>query len=393
MLEFIVYENTELISMKYENYYIAIHDGLLLLNHVKQINIDVLLSKKESENSKFGIKLETLKINNSLKLYDYNSEYDLKNKLNLYDVLNKYNKYWDYDTAKNECIEQAIKNLIDKTKVDKKLFNALLPKVNTKENKKQKGKEDAKDLCQNILKKINSNSHSELPDVSESESETNSECEPEIKIEKIMIDKLEKIKNMTDNAIEDMNFEIISEEKNLSKFIENTNDYMKNEKKEEEDLKKKISIYTSEKEHTYKKILDAMMKNGGVNFDKIPSLFISKFPVYLFMDGKDCYGNDTREKLFGRDDEYLLFEILYESLTSEDFNSFENENYSDYLHIISEFINYLPNDYQAITEKQIMDYYNEKDCENNPNLMIFKETETEKQECSDKTTNNYLMNE
>lgn len=136
-----------------------------------------------------------------------------------------------------------------------------------------------------------------------------------------------------------------------------------------------------------------MINTGGIDFNKIPSLFISKFPVYLFMDGKDRFGNDVREKLFDRDDEYIIFEMLYESLTNEEFNALENEICNDYLQLISEFINFLPNDYQAITEKQIMDYYNEKDCENNPNMIIFKETETEKQECSEKISNNYLMNE
>jgi hypothetical protein len=135
-----------------------------------------------------------------------------------------------------------------------------------------------------------------------------------------------------------------------------------------------------------------MIKSGGVSFDKIPALFISKFPVYLFMDGKDCYGNNVRERLLDTEDEYIIFTILHESLIDENFNALEIDDVdNNYINMISNFINFLPNRYQVITEKEIMNYYNEKD--DNSNAVIFRETETEKQECDEKISNNYMMNE
>jgi hypothetical protein len=115
----------------------------------------------------------------------------------------------------------------------------------------------------------------------------------------------------------------------------------KEAKKIIEKRKEKISVYESEKDYTYKKIYDDFyVKKKFKTFEDIPMLFQQKFLIYLFMDGKDINGNDCYDRLYGRDDEYDIYETLLNMLNDDEYEC-ENLNYKK---IIEDFIEQLPSD-------------------------------------------------
>lgn len=423
MLEFKIYETVNLISLKFDNFYSAIHECLMLLKNtslkntkLKNLNIDVFCKEYESITN-YDVYVDTIKINGNFIAIVGKKKYNLNDYIEFNDFFNIYNNFIDANN-KNELIKKGILNILFAETAKKTIREEIQQTKNTNQNKEKSEKE----LLDDILVKINKNTQSLIDSKNENENESESENEgesesesgsklenkksifnkanqcsrwknnsnedPEIQIEKVneLVEKLEKVKVMTENAITNIEIELNEEEENLVNYISNYNIDLKEKKRKVENFEREISIFKTEKEYTYKNIYDKMIKTGGISFDKIPSLFISKFPVYLFMDGKDCNGNTVRDKLLDREDEYIIFTVLHESLVNE-----EIVDSDEYMDLIYNFINFLPNGYQVVTEKEIMDYYNNKN--NNTNNMIFKEIETEKQECDkENENNNYLRN-
>lgn len=378
MFKYYVYESNPMICLEYSSYYVAIHEALMLLitKSSCSVSLDVVLTTNEKV--KFPIKVNTLKIDDSFMVLSQDGKkYTLTNSNELYNFTQLYD---DQNNNINKYIINSIFNLLGQKQANTLELKHSQNNQNNVTNvlKQKKGeKEETKDLVNNILTKINKNTEPLIECVPKKIEEEKNDI-PEVEVEKLRttIEKLEKAKEMTEDAIEDFVKELERDEENLSSYITNYNEEQKETKKRDEELEKNISVYISEKEYTYKKIYNSMIKSGGINFEKIPSLFISKFPVFLFMDGKDCEGNDVRDRLLDTDDEYRIFKILYDSLVDENFNEPENDDDAE---IICEFMDFLPNGYQAITPQEIMNFHNKKD--NSGACIMFKEDETEQEEC------------
>lgn len=205
------------------------------------------------------------------------------------------------------------------------------------------------------------------------------------------IEKLRETKQLIESKIDDFNKELEAEKDDLQKEFMELNDEMYKYKKEEEKLNQQISIFISDKTHTYEMILRAMMnsketkeihysRNGDlprIQFDKVPPLFAAKFPIFLFMDGRDTSGNTVRERLLDTQDEYDIYRMLYDSIYNDDFEMPENESYEK---IVGDFINFLPFSFDVATEKEIMEKLNEKDRSNG---RLFTDKYTERRPASD----------
>jgi hypothetical protein len=383
MQKYIVYEeNNPLLSRNYKSISIAIHEIFHLFQHSNYNNFIIEIIQEEYDNHTiFPLMLEKLKISKDLivSLEIKGIFFDLKNE-------NQRNYFFDEEcnilcnrtfTIKNKFLAKNLSNT--KTQI---------PTNNKSDIKKNDENIDqsSKNILSNILKKINNNTGSLIENQNNDNEENNNANEeyPEYEIEKLRsnIEKMEKAKQMTEEAIGTFETELNNEETNLTKYIENYNEENKMQKREDEKINRDISVFTSEKEYTYKKIYNTMKISGGISFKKIPPLFISKFPVFLFMDGKDCEGNDVRKRLLDTDDEYRIFNLLHNSLTDENFDEFEDNNDAE---LVYQFMDFLPNGYQAISPIEIMEHENKKN-DNVLNVM-FKEKETDQEECTNNESN------
>lgn len=180
-------------------------------------------------------------------------------------------------------------------------------------------------------------------------------------------DEIEKAMSKLANIKSDIDKELLyDEEVAESRRI-------RKEKENKRKCEEKLSVFESDKSYTYKKIYADMFINTNKNgdhyiqsFEQIPELFIVKYVIFLYMDGRNTDGELVRDRLLDTPNEYELYEMLYNVLT--------NENYvvpdDDKLQSIAEnFINTLP-PIQIVTEEQIMKALND------PNDPIFNEDET-----------------
>lgn len=216
-------------------------------------------------------------------------------------------------------------------------------------------------------------------------SQCNRECDiPSIEVKKTrnvdlkddeevkkVIDDLELAKQMADSAINKFSSEVESEKDKLNEYINQLNVENVNSKKEEEAINRKVSIFLADKESTYKMVLNAIMNDtkfgDEIDLNKVPPLFLSKFPIFLFMDGKDLYGNTVRDGLLDTENEYHIFTLLHDSLSNE----FEMPEDDEDVQLISDFMDFLPAAFQPKTGEEIMELMNEQDKENE---CIFKES-------------------
>jgi hypothetical protein len=181
-------------------------------------------------------------------------------------------------------------------------------------------------------------------------------------IKKAML-KLENIKNDIEDEINNVLYnEEVMESRRLRK-----------EKTEKRKRDEKLSVFESDKTYTYKKIYADMFINTNKNgdhyiqsWDQVPELFVVKYAIFLFMDGRDVNGEQVRERLLDTENEYVLYEMLYNVLTNENYSVPDDEKLRE---IAEEFINTLP-PIQIITEEQIMRALND------PDDPIFNEDET-----------------
>ena len=185
------------------------------------------------------------------------------------------------------------------------------------------------------------------------------------------IDDLELAKQIADSAINKFSSEVELEKDKLNEHINQLNVERINSKKEEEAINRKISIFLADKESTYKMVLNAIMSDtklgDEIDLNKVPPLFLSKFPVFLFMDGKDLFGNTVRDGLLDTENEYHIFTLLHNSLSNE----FETPEDDEDIQLVSDFMDFLPAAFQPKTDEEIMELMNEQDRENE---CIFKES-------------------
>jgi hypothetical protein len=125
---------------------------------------------------------------------------------------------------------------------------------------------------------------------------------------------------------------------------------------------------------TYSKIFHDMHYEKKLN--EIPILFNSKYPIFLFMDGKTIDGDECDKNesiLTTRSDQEAMqiFKILYSVIN----NTLNDDDYENYKSIIDNFIDFLPETLNIATQEHIMAELNKQD-----KSRLFTEVEIEKDE-------------
>jgi len=191
---------------------------------------------------------------------------------------------------------------------------------------------------------------------SNNDQEDNTDLDPEEILKQIQ--KLESASKMIKETVRE-NKDVLHDEKdNLANFMCRVNEENRAKRYEEEKAQQRKNVFTSEKEHTYPLIYtDFFVKRKFDGFGDIPPLFIAKFPVFLFMDGKDHDGNDVRPRLLDRPDEYEIYELLLNALTDDEFELPEND---EYINLVKDFNQQLPQ-LDFVSQDDIMKGLNEAD--------------------------------
>jgi hypothetical protein len=130
--------------------------------------------------------------------------------------------------------------------------------------------------------------------------------------------------------------------------------------------------------YTYNKILENVLDHvKTINLNNLPQLFASKFPIYLWMDGKDLNGNQVRKSILYNGNAYNIYDMIYNSLYNEDYEFPDDD---EMLEIINDFNNFLPDDYNSHTVEEIMHNMNIDGEKMNDQYEIFHETHTAQSE-------------
>ncbi len=194
------------------------------------------------------------------------------------------------------------------------------------------------------------------------------------------IEMLEKLKKSADKQINESLLNIDNDKKNL---LEHHCDIAEHEfklKREEERLKQEYNIFVSERDYTYGLIYDKFfVKKQIKGWDCVPPFFMLKFPIFVFLDGKNTEGQNVRPRLLDTKDDFRLYKLLYNSIVSSEFEPPEDEEDA---RIVSEFLESFP-PVPIITEDDINEMMLNEDTIGRRYRRIFEEDEISKQSCSD----------
>lgn len=218
------------------------------------------------------------------------------------------------------------------------------------------------------------------PDYLECESESGSECESGMNLENLeelekQIELMEKMKDVA-NSIINNNEKIIEEDKeNLSKYHCLVVEQEFNEKKEREKLEEEYNKFISERDYTYGKIYEKFfVKKQIKDWDCVPPFFMLKFPIFVYLNGKDLNGENVRESILYTKDDFRMYKLMYDALVNPDFEMPDDEDDSK---IIIDFLDSYP-PIPIMSEYDIMLELNKYD---NKNAKIFEEDETSMCSC------------
>jgi len=185
-------------------------------------------------------------------------------------------------------------------------------------------------------------------------------CDGATDVDQNEIKKIKELKKSVDETIKDLKKTTESEESNLSRFACVVRDAEQQIKNEGEKDKRDYDIFVSEKEYTYRKIYHHFfVKKIIKDWCDIPILFMTKFVVYLYLDGFDNNGQQVRQKILGTDDEFRLFKLLYDSITDDEFEMPEDQKDID---LVNDFVNNIP-PIILVSAEEIMSTLNNDDNE------------------------------
>jgi len=138
------------------------------------------------------------------------------------------------------------------------------------------------------------------------------------------------------------------------------------------------NIFTSEKSFTYPKIYDLFfIKRKITSWEEVPPLFLIKFPIYLFLDGRDTKGEKVYERILDKENDFEIYTMLMHALTDD---NFEMPDDTKHIELVTKFMETLP-PIPIVTPSQIMNKLNEQD--NDGEYTMFKEDDTEENNDND----------
>lgn len=154
------------------------------------------------------------------------------------------------------------------------------------------------------------------------------------------IHEMEKAKDKIKNIISDVEKTIDKEDFDLAVYAGELDRERILKEKENQKNEDKINQFKSQKNFTYKTIYnDFFITKKIPSWDDIPALFSANFAIFLYLDGKDCFGNDVRPRILDTEDEYRMYNLLLLALTDDTFELPESKD--DEL-IIADFLDTLP---------------------------------------------------
>lgn len=234
----------------------------------------------------------------------------------------------------------------DKLSLPNKIFNVS----------KNVCKKDDLNICSSLLK--DNNIKLDCIDFDDKSSKSDKSDENDSETYKLTnnIKKLEKLKDIIDTKVEK---------------IETQNDQYIDMIKEK--LQQELNIFNSERTYTYPKIFKTFFIDKKItDWDKLPPMFIVKFLIFLYLEGKDLTGIQIRENLLDSKDGFRLFKLLHEYLeqistdVSND-DKLELPNNENDKKIVEDFISNLPPITSLLTNKHIIEMLND------PNDKLFNE--------------------
>ena len=268
-------------------------------------------------------------------------------------------------------LKSATENINEPSKIEPVFFPDELVSSDNSDND-----DDSNDEFHKLTLR-NDDDNDDYEDCSKDDNDNDNDMnDDEIKAE---IEKLTKFKRSLDNTVNELKKSAEDEQINLSKYSSLVNTANNDIKKIKEKDENEYRIFISEKDFTYQKIYTNMFVKKYYTWSDVPSLFLTKFTVYLYMDGKDINGKDVRPKLLNTDDEFKIFTMLHSSIIDEDYECPDDENDKK---IINDFLENLP-PVTLISPADIMDAYNQ--CSDSvANTEIFKEEGTDQIEAVEK---------
>lgn len=218
----------------------------------------------------------------------------------------------------------------------------------------------------------NSSSSSGLSKSSEPDNSStqNQDSETKMLVEKVK--KLKKMKHKIDLSVKKIKEQNQEDDVNCSKLACAIRDEEIATKKEEEKIQQEFNIFKSERTYTYPKIFRGFFtdkKNG--NWNDLPPMFIAKFAIFLYLEGKNLDGKQVRENVLDSADGFRLYKLLreyLEKLTGDENsdNEFELPGDENDKKLVENFISNLP-PIRLLTERNIMEMLND------PNDRLFNE--------------------
>jgi hypothetical protein len=183
------------------------------------------------------------------------------------------------------------------------------------------------------------------------------------------LEELEQLKKKTDAILESNMKQFEEDQKNAIEYNINIQNQEFLIKKENEMLEKEYNVFISARDHTYGLIYDKFfVKKQIKDWDCVPAFFMIKFPIFVFLDGRNCDGDIVRPRILHTNDDFRLYRLCYDVITSGNLNYDLSD---DDKQLIDIFVETYPK-IEIITEEQIMCSLNERDA-NNPDNQIFNE--------------------
>lgn len=174
------------------------------------------------------------------------------------------------------------------------------------------------------------------------------------------IKNIEEKKNKLDFIVENVTEQLNDDKHNLSDFSCEVSKNKYDLRKEKEKQEEALNVFLNDKNSVYPKIYNNFFVNKTIkSWADVPSLFLLKFSIFLYMDGKNTEGETVREKTINTDDAYRIYKMLYDVLTDGNFEMPENEKDNEY---IIDFLDTYP-PIPIITDRQVLSSLNDSDDE------------------------------
>jgi hypothetical protein len=180
--------------------------------------------------------------------------------------------------------------------------------------------------------------------------------------------------NVNDDDNDEMN-RILGIDNENAKTIEQNNINETNDNEKKRIFRPVTQEIFNREIYTYEKILESTLEhnNGIIDLNNLPVLFASKFPIYLWMNGKDLQGNQINKNMLRTNNSHDVFNMLYRSLYDDDYELPDDD---EKLQIINDFNNFLPSDFNSETVDEIMHKMNTKSEKTNEEYEVFRNYRT-----------------